>query len=103
MSIEKVQREVPVTRTETRWVSIVTCDLCGRVDESLHVDDLADGWLSLCWRRPGKDRDDDGAHLCPACATLHINDMLIRAFADLVEHRGRKGPNPFRFVRFDGA
>ena len=97
MSIERVQREVPVTRTETRWVQIVTCDLCGFVEEVLNHQELSDGWLSLSWRRPLE--IDDDRQLCPECATSHINDMLIRAFVDQVEYRGRTGPNPFRFGR----
>ena len=96
MSVEQVQREVPVTRTETRWVSVVTCDMCGFVEEVLNHKELSDGWLSLVWKR-ASEGGDDSAHLCPDCATYHINDRLIRAFADLVEHRGRKGPNPFCF------
>ena len=95
MSVEQVQREVPVTRTETRWVSVVTCDMCGFVEEVLNHKELSDGWLSLVWKR-ASEGGDDSSHLCPTCATFHVNDPLSMTVDKLIDSGGRKGPNPFR-------
>lgn len=96
MSIEQTQRDVPITRTETRWVSVVTCDVCGFIEEVVNRQELSDGWLSLWWKRTGKS-EDDSAHLCPTCATFHVNDPLSITVDKLIDFGGRKGPNPFRF------